>query len=76
MAALPYCVKHDWPDPFTSLGTVREKSQPVSEGAMIQKIVRTQIDLLRNAGALHRGARQYALDLSLTIFHRTRTTDN
>jgi hypothetical protein len=20
-AALPYCVKHDWPDPFTSLGT-------------------------------------------------------
>jgi hypothetical protein len=20
MAALPYCVKHDWPDPFTSLG--------------------------------------------------------
>ncbi len=20
MASLPYCVKHDWPDPFTSLG--------------------------------------------------------
>ena len=20
MAALPYCVKHDWPDPFTNLG--------------------------------------------------------
>ncbi|MFZ0245400.1 hypothetical protein [Candidatus Binatus sp.] len=20
LAALPYCVKHDWPDPFTSLG--------------------------------------------------------
>ncbi len=20
MGALPYCVKHDWPDPFTSLG--------------------------------------------------------
>src|SRR5208337_1669703 len=27
MAALPYCVKHDWPDPFTSLGTCVE-SQP------------------------------------------------
>ena len=28
MAALPYCVKHDWPDPFTSLGTcVKNHSQ-------------------------------------------------
>ena len=33
MAALPYCVKHDWPDPFTSLGTC-VKSHSRLEGAM------------------------------------------
>ena len=33
MAALPYCVKHDWPDPFTSLG-VCVKSHSRLEGAM------------------------------------------
>lgn len=33
MAALPYCVKHDWPDPFTSLG-VCVKNHSRLEGAM------------------------------------------
>ncbi len=33
MAALPYCVKHDWPDPFTSLG-VCVKSHSRLEAAM------------------------------------------
>jgi len=33
MAALPYCVKHDWPDPFTSLG-VCVKSHSRLEGAL------------------------------------------
>ena len=28
MAALPYCVKHDWPDPFTQPRHLREESQP------------------------------------------------
>jgi hypothetical protein len=36
MAALPYCVKHDWPDPFTSLGTC-VKSHSRLEGAMKAK---------------------------------------
>jgi hypothetical protein len=36
MAALPYCVKHDWPDPFTSLGLcVKNHSQ--LEGVMNKK---------------------------------------
>jgi hypothetical protein len=33
MAALPYCVKHDWPDPFTSLGQC-VKSHSRLEGAL------------------------------------------
>jgi hypothetical protein len=33
MAALPYCVKHDWPDPFTSLG-VCVKSHSRLEGVL------------------------------------------
>ncbi len=33
MAALPYCVKHDWPDPFTSLG-VCVKSHSRLEAAL------------------------------------------
>lgn len=33
MAALPYCVKHDWPDPFTSLGQC-VKSHSRLESAM------------------------------------------
>ncbi len=33
MAALPFCVKHDWPDPFTSLG-VCVKSHSRLEGAL------------------------------------------
>ena len=33
MAALPYCVKHDWPDPFTSLGTC-VKNHGRLEGSM------------------------------------------
>lgn len=33
MAALPYCVKHDWPDPFTSLG-VCVKNQSRLEGVL------------------------------------------
>ena len=33
MAALPYCVKHDWPDPFTSLG-VCVKSHSRLEGGL------------------------------------------
>ncbi len=33
MAALPYCVKHDWPDPFTSLGQC-VKSHSRLEGAI------------------------------------------
>jgi hypothetical protein len=33
MASLPYCVKHDWPDPFTSLG-VCVKSHSRLEGAL------------------------------------------
>jgi hypothetical protein len=33
MAALPYCVKHDWPDPFTSLGQC-VKSHSRLEAAM------------------------------------------
>jgi hypothetical protein len=33
MAALPYCVKHDWPDPFTGLG-VCVKNHSRLEGAM------------------------------------------
>jgi hypothetical protein len=36
MAALPYCVKHDWPDPFTSLGAC-VKSHSRLEGAMNKK---------------------------------------
>ena len=36
MAALPYCVKHDWPDPFTSLGTC-VKSHSRLEGALKPK---------------------------------------
>ncbi|HUO68507.1 MAG TPA: hypothetical protein VMV37_13275 [Gammaproteobacteria bacterium] len=32
-AALPYCVKHDWPDPFTSLGQCVQ-SHGRLEGAM------------------------------------------
>ena len=36
MAALPYCVKHDWPDPFTSLGTC-VKNHSRLEGAMNKK---------------------------------------
>ena len=36
MAALPYCVKHDWPDPFTSLGTC-VKSHSRLESAMKPK---------------------------------------
>ena len=33
MAALPYCTKHDWPDPFTSLGAC-VKSHAKLEDAM------------------------------------------
>jgi hypothetical protein len=33
MAALPYCVKHDWPDPFTNLGQC-VKSHSRLEGAL------------------------------------------
>jgi hypothetical protein len=33
MSALPYCVKHDWPDPFTSLGQC-VKSHSRLEGAL------------------------------------------
>ena len=33
MAALPYCVKHDWPDPFTSLGNC-VKNHSRLEGVM------------------------------------------
>jgi hypothetical protein len=33
MSALPYCVKHDWPDPFTSLGQC-VKSHSRLEAAM------------------------------------------
>ncbi len=33
LAALPYCVKHDWPDPFTSLG-VCVKSHSRLEAAL------------------------------------------
>jgi len=33
MAAIPYCVKHDWPDPFTGLG-VCVKSHSRLEGVM------------------------------------------
>jgi hypothetical protein len=36
MAALPDCVKHDWPDPFTSLGTC-VKSHSRLEGALNKK---------------------------------------
>jgi hypothetical protein len=36
MAALPYCVKHDWPDPFTSLGTC-VKNHSRLEGVMNKK---------------------------------------
>ncbi len=36
MAALPYCVKHDWPDPFTSLGTCIQSHSRL-EGAMNKK---------------------------------------
>ena len=36
MAALPYCVKHDWPDPFTSLGMC-VKSHSRLEGALNKK---------------------------------------
>jgi len=36
MAALPYCVKHDWPDPFTSLG-VCVKNHSRLEGVMNKK---------------------------------------
>lgn len=36
MAALPYCVKHDWPDPFTSLG-VCVKNHSRLEGALNKK---------------------------------------
>ena len=33
MASLPYCAKHDWPDPFTSLG-ICVKNHSRLEGAM------------------------------------------
>ena len=33
MASLPYCVKHDWPDPFTSLG-ICVKNHSRLEGAL------------------------------------------
>ena len=36
MAALPYCVKHDWPSPFDSLG-VCVKSHSRLEGALNKK---------------------------------------
>ena len=36
MNALPYCVKHDWPDPFTSLG-VCVKSHSRLEGVLKKK---------------------------------------
>ena len=36
MAALPYCVKHDWPDPFTSLG-VCVKNHSQLEGLLNKK---------------------------------------
>ena len=36
MAALPYCVKHDWPDPFTSLG-VCVKNHSRLEGVLNKK---------------------------------------
>ncbi|MGB8412421.1 MAG: hypothetical protein WCE23_06305 [Candidatus Binatus sp.] len=36
MAALPYCVKHDWPDPFTNLG-VCVKNHSRLEGALNKK---------------------------------------
>ena len=36
MAALPYCVKHDWPDPFTGLGQC-VKSHGRLEGAITKK---------------------------------------
>ena len=59
MAALPYCVKHDWPDPFTSLGTC-VKSHSRLEGAMQQKtLAQTRSDSDSNAGALRSGARRH-----------------
>lgn len=36
MAALPYCTKHDWPDPFTSLG-VCVKNHAKLDAAMGKK---------------------------------------
>jgi hypothetical protein len=36
MAALPYCVKHDWPDPLTSLGDC-VKNHGRLEGVMNKK---------------------------------------
>ena len=36
LGALPYCVTHDWPDPFTGLGTMRKESWP-SRGRDHQK---------------------------------------
>lgn len=36
MASLPYCVKHDWPDPFTSLG-VCVKNHSRLEGVLNKK---------------------------------------
>ncbi|MGC1193097.1 MAG: hypothetical protein WA861_21120, partial [Candidatus Binatus sp.] len=36
MSALPYCVKNDWPSPFTSLG-VCVKSHSRLEAAMSKK---------------------------------------
>jgi hypothetical protein len=36
MASLPYCVKHDWPDPFTSLG-ICVKNHSRLEGALNKK---------------------------------------
>ena len=36
MASLPYCVKHDWPDPFTSLG-VCVKNHSRLEGMLNKK---------------------------------------
>jgi hypothetical protein len=44
LSALPYCVKYDWPDPFTSLGTCVESHSrlealrnAIQQGAMRRK---------------------------------------
>jgi hypothetical protein len=45
LSALPYCVKYDWPDPFTSLGTCVESHSrlealrnAIQQGAMNRKL--------------------------------------